>query len=74
MFPVACTETAMHDAVFFSFYFIQRKTAMRTLSINRTARNTHSTIPKRGAESSLVFILQIRQELPKIELPHKLIF
>ena len=49
MFPVVHPKTAMPEAVFFFFfffffnyYFIELKTAKRTLFINRTGRYTHT--------------------------------
>ena len=40
MFPVVQSKTAMHDAFF--FIFINTKTAMHNLVINRTGRYTHT--------------------------------
>ena len=39
MFAVACPKTVRYFSLF--FYFIDKKTAMHNLLINRTERNTH---------------------------------
>ena len=66
MFPVVHPKTAMHDVVF-TFNFINRKTAMRNLFINRTGRYTHTNNHiDRGPTLFVISFAEISQKKTQI--------